>query len=112
MKKFYRMITAALALTLLLSLSGCGAGDGKTHLVFQIWDVYQRPGMQAMCDVYTVQHPDVTIEVQVTSWNEYWTKLEAAAESNAMGSDGRLYGVPKDKDNGLLVYIVTTVEKQ
>ena len=152
MKKFYRMITAALALTLLLSLTGCGAGDGKTHLVFQIWDVYQRPGMEAICKAYTAQHPDVEIEVQVTSWGEYWTKLEAAAESNTMpdifwmhtnqllyyadfgmladvtdlyddvdpnyyenhfseisrsnaaGSDGRLYGVPKDKDNGMLVY--------
>lgn len=84
MKKFYRRITAVLALGLLLSLSGCGSSDGKTHLTFQIWDVYQRPGMQAMCDAYTAQHPDVVIEVQATSWNEYWTKLEAAAESNTM----------------------------
>ena len=81
MKKFYRTIAAALALTLLLSLSGCGTSDGKTHLVFQIWDVYQRPGMEAICAAYTAQHPDVEIEVQVTSWGEYWTKLEAAAES-------------------------------
>ena len=55
-----------------------GASDGKTHLTFQIWDVAQRDGMQAMCDAYTEQHPDVVIEVQVTSWDEYWTKLEAA----------------------------------
>ena len=40
--------------------------------------------MQAMCDAYTAQHPDVVIDVQVTSWSEYWTKLEAAAESNTM----------------------------
>ena len=71
MKKFYRTIAAALALTLLLSLSGCGTSDGKTHLVFQIWDVYQRPGMEAICAAYTAQHPDVEIEVQVTSWGEY-----------------------------------------
>ena len=152
MRKIPRMTAAVLLAALLLSLAGCGASDGKTHLTFQIWDVYQRPGMQAMCDAYTAQHPDVEIEVQVTSWGEYWTKLEAAAESNTMpdifwmhtnqllyyadfgmladvtdlyadvepnyyenhfteisrsnasGSDGRLYGVPKDKDNGLLVY--------
>jgi len=90
--------------------------------------------------------------VQVTSWSEYWTKLEAAAISNQMpdifwmhtneilkyadygkiadltdlydgedpdyfkdhfsevslknvqGSDGRYYGVPKDKDTVGLVY--------
>jgi len=153
MRKLPRMIAAALALALLLSVTGCGgSADGKTHLSFQIWDVFQRDGMQAMCDAYTAQHPDVVIEVQVTSWNEYWTKLEAAAESNTMpdiywmhtdqilyyadfgiladltdlyadedpnyyanhfsdvsianasGSDGCIYGVPKDKDNVVLVY--------
>ncbi|MCI8958134.1 MAG: sugar ABC transporter substrate-binding protein [Lachnospiraceae bacterium] len=108
--------------------------------------------MQAMCDAYTAIHPDVVIEVQVTSWSEYWTKLEATAISNQMpdifwmhtneilkyadygkiadltdlydgedpeyyqkhfsevslsniqGSDGRYYGVPKDKDTVGLVY--------
>ncbi|MCI9120820.1 MAG: sugar ABC transporter substrate-binding protein [Oscillibacter sp.] len=152
MKKIPRVSAIALALTLLLSLCGCGAADGKTHLTFQIWDVAQRASMQAICDAYTAQNPDVMIEVQVTSWTEYWTKLEAAAESNTMpdifwmhtnqilyyaefgmladvtdlyedvepgfyenhysdisianaqGSDGRMYGVPKDKDNVVLVY--------
>ena len=82
MKKLHRWVTAVLALVLLLSLAGCGSGDGKTHLVFQIWDVYQRPGIEAVCAAYTALHPDVEIEVQVTSWSEYWTKLEASAESN------------------------------
>ena len=152
MKKIPRIVSLVLAITLLLSLSGCGASDGKTHLKFQIWDVAQRDSMQAICDAYTAKNPDVVIEVQVTSWNEYWTKLEAAAESNTMpdifwmhtnqilyysdfgmladvtelyddvepnyyqnhfseisignaqGSDGRMYGVPKDKDNIFLIY--------
>lgn len=152
MKKIPRLLAAVLVLVLLLAMTGCGASDGKTHLTFQIWDVAQRDGMQAICDAYTRQNPDVVIEVQVTSWSEYWTKLEAAAESNtmpdifwmhtnqilyysdfgmladltdlyddvdenyysehyseislsnAMGSDGRIYGVPKDKDNVCLVY--------
>lgn len=108
-------------------------------------DVAQKEGMEAMCAAYTQQHPEVSIEVQVTSWNEYWTKLEAAATSNqmpdifwmhtnellkyadngmladcsdivekdkfseislsnAMGSNGTLYAVPKDKDTVGLVY--------
>ena len=152
MKRIPRAPAIALALTLLLSLCGCGAADGKTHLTFQIWDVYQRDSMVAICDAYTAKNPDVVIDVQVTSWNEYWTKLEAAAESNTMpdifwmhtnqilyysdfgmladvtdlyadedpnyyqnhfseisignaqGSNGRMYGVPKDKDNIFLVY--------
>ena len=152
MKKIPRIIAAVLAAALVLSLSGCGTSDGKTHLTFQIWDVAQRDGMQAICNAYTALHPDVEIEVQVTSWGEYWTKLEAAAESNTMpdiywmhtdqilyyadfgmladltdlydsedanyyqnhfsdisignasGTDGRIYGIPKDKDNVVLVY--------
>ena len=152
MRKIPRITALVLTAALLLSLCGCGASDGKTHLKFQIWDVAQRDSMQAICDAYTEKNPDVTIEVQVTSWNEYWTKLEAAAESNTMpdifwmhtnqilyysdfgmladvtdlyadeepnyyenhftdisignaqGSDGRMYGVPKDKDNIFLVY--------
>ncbi|MEY8386531.1 sugar ABC transporter substrate-binding protein [Oscillospiraceae bacterium 38-13] len=152
MKKIPRAVALALALTLLVGLCGCGAADGRTHLTFQIWDVYQRDSMEAICDAYTARNPDVVIEVQVTSWNEYWTKLEAAAESNTMpdifwmhtnqilyytefgkladvtnlyddvdpqyyekhfsdisrgnaqGVDGRMYGVPKDKDNIVLCY--------
>ncbi len=155
MKKLKKATILSLVCILVALAAGCGKGsaDGKTHLTFQIWDVYQRDGMQAVCDAYTAQHPDVVVEVQVTSWNEYWTKLEAAAISNQMpdifwmhtneilkyadygkiadltdlydevgqpgffqehfseislsnvqGSDGRYYGVPKDKDTVGLVY--------
>ena len=154
MKKLKKAVLLTALCAAALALSGCGkaSADGKTHLTFQIWDVAQRDGMQAMCDAYTEQNPDVVIEVQVTSWNEYWTKLEAAAISNQMpdifwmhtneilkyadygkiadltdlydetdpgyfeehfsevslkniqGSDGRCYGVPKDKDTVGMVY--------
>jgi multiple sugar transport system substrate-binding protein len=152
-KRLKKLTVLLLGCLMLLALTGCGASnDGKTHLTFQIWDVAQRDGMQAVADAYTAQHPDVVIEVQVTSWGEYWTKLEASAISNQMpdifwmhtneilkyadygmladvtdlyadesstyyedhfsevsrsnsqGSDGRMYGVPKDKDTVCLVY--------
>ncbi len=154
MKKLKNVLMLLAVSMLALLMSGCskGSADGKTHLTFQIWDVNQRDGMQAVCDAYTEKHPDVVIEVQVTSWSEYWTKLEATAISNQMpdifwmhtneilkyadygkiadltdlydsedpeyyqkhfsevslsnvqGSDGRYYGVPKDKDTVGLVY--------
>ena len=154
MKKLKKAVLLTFLCAAVLAVSGCSgaSADGKTHLTFQIWDIAQRDGMQAMYDAYTAQHPDVVIEVQVTSWSEYWTKLEAAAISNQMpdifwmhtneilkyadygkiadltdlydetdpgyfeehfsevslsnvqGSDGRYYGVPKDKDTVGLVY--------
>lgn len=155
MKSLKKLVAVLLVAVLALGLCACGSKtskDGKTHLTFQIWDVAQKEGMQAMCDAYTKKNPNVEIEVQVTSWNEYWTKLEAAAVSNQMpdifwmhtneilkyadygklanltdlyddedknfykdhyseislsnaqGSDGDIYGVPKDKDTVGLVY--------
>lgn len=65
-------------------LSGCGsksAGstkDGKTKLVMSLWDEEQNKTMQKMIGVYQEQNPNVTVETQLTTWNEYWTKLEAS----------------------------------
>ena len=76
MKNMKRMAAGLLAAGMAAGLVGCGGGnqsgaaaDGNVNLTFQIWDVAQRDGMQAMCDAYTAQHPNVKIEVQVTSWN-------------------------------------------
>lgn len=125
------------------------SSDEEVKLTFLVWGESQNKGMQAMCDAYTAQHPNVTIEVQSTGWNEYWTKLEASATGNTMpdifwmhtnellkyadngiladvtdlyedsyytdhfsdvsisntqGSDGNMYGVPKDKDTISLIY--------
>lgn len=154
MKKFLRTVSLGLATVMAAGLTACGGGakspDGT--ITMQIWDTAQRDGMQALADAYHEQHPDVTVEIQVTSWDEYWTKLEAAATSNtlpdvfwmhtnyilqyadngmladltnlydeesatyytdhfsdvsisnASGSDGKIYGVPKDKDTVGLVY--------
>lgn len=130
-------------------LTGCGSGGGSGtaggSLIFLIWDPGQKAGMEAMAQAYMDEHPEVSIEVQATGWDEYWTKLEGAATSNTMpdifwmhsnqmfkyadngyladcseiineadyseialanakGSDGKVYGVPKDKDTIALLY--------
>lgn len=151
MRRLKKVGALVLASALSLSLAACGNGGNKSadgNLTMQIWDTAQRDAMQALADAYHKINPDVTIEVQVTSWDEYWTKLEAAAGSgnlpdvfwmhtnnilmyadngmladvtdlydddtyshysdisiaNTQGSDGRMYGVPKDKDTVCLVY--------
>ncbi|MDO4267159.1 MAG: sugar ABC transporter substrate-binding protein [Eubacteriales bacterium] len=153
-------LIALAAAGLLTGCQGSGASaDGKVKLSFQIWDDAQRAGMQSVIDAYQAKNPNVTIDLQVTSWDEYWTKLDAAAEShqlpdifwmhtnqilkyadygmladvtdlydkedpeyygkhfseisldNARGSDGRIYGVPKDKDTVCLVYSRTLFDQ-
>ena len=48
MKKVKKLAVLFLGCLMLLGLTGCGSSDGKTHLTFQIWDVAQRDGMQAV----------------------------------------------------------------
>lgn len=131
------------------SMAGCGSSGGGSadggDLIFLIWDSGQKAGMEAIAEAYMSEHPEVSIEVQATGWDEYWTKLEGAATSNTMpdifwmhsnqmfkyadngyladcsgiinesdyseisvenakGSDGTIYGVPKDKDTIALLY--------
>nr|WP_314459773.1 sugar ABC transporter substrate-binding protein [uncultured Clostridium sp.] len=159
LKLFKKSVAAAACAAMVAAaLSGCEKNAGavskaeKTNLTFQIWDTAQKEGMEALAAAYTEKNPDTTVEVQVTSWDEYWTKLEAAAEgnqlpdifwmhtneilkyadngiladttnlydnesktyykdhfsevslNNAQGSDGKMYGIPKDKDTVGLVY--------
>ena len=60
------------------------AGADEVTITFAFWDNNQEPGMQAIADAYMDLHPDVKVEVQVTPWDQYWTKLEASALGGAM----------------------------
>lgn len=48
------------------------------------WEIFQQEGMEALAAAYTEKHPNVTIDVQISTWSEYWTKLEAMANSNTL----------------------------
>ena len=89
-------LTAAMGATM---LTGCGGGDkgggsssssggggskdGKVELTMAVWDSDQEPVMQKMAEAYTKEHPNVTVKTQLTTWTEYWTKLEASAMGNS-----------------------------
>ena len=82
------ILTAAAAVLGLLCLEDAAPEQGPrmdwVHLNFQIWDNAQRGGMEAVARAYMDKNPEVEIQVQVTSWDEYWTKLDAAAESGQL----------------------------
>ncbi len=95
-----KLLSALLAGILVFSLTSCGApavssapttptpapapSAEKVKLTLGIWDVNQEPGMKAMVAKFTEANPNITVEVQVTPWDEYWTKMEAAATGGAL----------------------------
>jgi multiple sugar transport system substrate-binding protein len=71
-----------------LALAGCGnaggSGSGSATLSMSIWDSNQLPAMQAMADKFTEENPDITVNIEVTPWDQYWTNLNAGAQGGAM----------------------------
>ena len=100
-KRFSIMLLAGI---LTLGMTGCGGqannsngansgGEEKVKLTFGIWDKIQEDGMKSLVEKFNEKNPNIEVEVQVTPWDEYWTKME-----------GAVYGVPKDFDTIALVY--------
>lgn len=84
-----RMLGAVLVAALAATACGGGGGDEvsgggagttgeKVTLSYAIWDNNQKPVMEELGAEFTKAHPNIAINVQVTPWNDYWTKLKAA----------------------------------
>lgn len=62
--------------------TGGGAVSGELKMIF--WDSNQEPGLKAMADGFMKQNPGVKVTVETVPWDEYWTKLQAAAQGGGM----------------------------
>jgi multiple sugar transport system substrate-binding protein len=80
MRKLFAIL---LTLCMVFSFVSFASAEEAT-ITFAFWDTNQEPGMKAVAEAYMAAHPDVKIDIQVTPWAEYWTKLEASAMGGAM----------------------------
>ncbi|MEE6262884.1 ABC transporter substrate-binding protein [Plantactinospora sonchi] len=80
-------LAAMLAAALTLSVAACGGdedpADGPVTLSYMVWDTNQVPVMEELAAAFTKEHPTVTVDVQMTPWVDYWTKLRAAVSGGA-----------------------------
>lgn len=79
-------LAPALALTACAGDDGPAATDGPVTLTYGIWDKNQEPAMRQIADAFSETHPDVTIEIELTPFADYWTKLRTAV-SGGTGPD-------------------------
>ncbi len=93
MKKNFKKLLGAVGLTSIFvsTLVGCSnSGDeasssnGGSTITYSIWDKGQEPGMRAIADAFEEKNPGIKVNVEVTPWDQYWTKLEAAATGGTM----------------------------
>ncbi|AXL11088.1 sugar ABC transporter substrate-binding protein [Microbacterium foliorum] len=88
MSRTSRRTFAALAASAaaVLALSACasstggeGSSGGDVTLSYAIWDENQKPAMEDIAAAFEEENPNVTIDIQVTPYKEYFTKLQTAA---------------------------------
>ncbi|MGW2143130.1 ABC transporter substrate-binding protein [Nonomuraea bangladeshensis] len=90
MWKSARSVVALLCTALLASAcaggeqAGTGAqAQGKVTLSYGVWDATQQDAMRELAAEFTKTHPNITVNVQLTPWADYWTKLKAAVSGGA-----------------------------
>ena len=71
---------AAMVTLSVLSLAACsGAGEpvanDKITLSYALWADQQLPAYQMCADAFTAKNPSITIKIQQTAWDQYWTDL-------------------------------------
>ena len=81
MKKMVAMILCLLMAMCMISSAGA---EGQTKLTLAMWDDTQAPGIQMMLDKFMEENPDITVELQCTPWDQYWTNVEATALAGTM----------------------------
>ena len=61
------------------SAGGESSSGGDVTLSYAIWDENQKPAMEDIAAAFEKENPNVTIDIQVTPYKEYFTKLQTAA---------------------------------
>lgn len=60
-----------------------GKSDGEvTTITFSLWDEIQSVTYEKIIDAFEEEHPEIHVEMQLTPWDQYWTKFDAAAGAN------------------------------
>lgn len=86
MKKILLLLMAVLLMASIFV--GCSKEEAKEEgpvtLEFALWNKSQEPVMQEIVKVFEAQNPDIKVNVQLTPYKQYWTKMETAATGGTL----------------------------
>ena len=73
-----RIVALFLAAIMLMAFSLPALAESKTTVTFALWDENQKPMFDEIIAKFQEENPGIEVEVQLTPWSQYWTKLDAA----------------------------------
>lgn len=62
---------------------GSGGGGGDVTITYGMWDQDQKPTMEKIIAAFTKSHPNIKVELQITPYKEYFTKLQTSVSGGA-----------------------------
>ena len=79
-------------------VAGCSTGGGgatggeyaaapkdlKAEITYGVWDQAQVEAIDANIEAFNKVYPDITVNVNVTPWASYWSKLQTQASSDTL----------------------------
>jgi multiple sugar transport system substrate-binding protein len=69
----------------LLGVSGCGGtSSGKVTLRYGIWDQTPMPAMEEIVAAFSRANPNISVEIELTPYEEYLSKLQNAAQGGTL----------------------------
>ncbi|SFC09358.1 multiple sugar transport system substrate-binding protein [Alkalibacterium subtropicum] len=87
MKSNWKKLSLTIGLGTALILTGCSSDSSANEdvtLTYSIWDQGQAEGMNAIADAFEEENPTIQVNVEVTPWDQYWTKLESGAQGESL----------------------------
>ena len=85
MNKRFSLIAGLLVIASML-LASCGAGassQGPTEISFMMWGAPEELAVwQAVVDDFQKANSNITVKVDVSDWDSYWTKLNTLIAGN------------------------------
>ncbi|MVA76581.1 extracellular solute-binding protein [Auraticoccus sp. F435] len=79
-----RSFLSACALTPVAATLGCTSSEpdrgsgGRARISYGVWDQLQVPAMRTVVEEFTAEHPEIEVDIQVTPFATYWTRLQTS----------------------------------
>lgn len=91
--------------------AGGDAATDATTVTFRLWDDVAAPAYEESFDAFTAQNPDITVEVEVVPWGDYWERMPLDIQSGDMADIfwTNSTGYADYADNGNLINITEAI---
>ena len=99
-RRFARWVPAVAAgLGIAVALAGCSSGTDSpdeaggysppdkgltAEITYAFWDATQQDAIEANIAGFNEEYPNITVNLDVTPWEGYWTKVQTQATSNSL----------------------------